>query len=124
MSIYKRGRVYWYKFQFDGKEIRESTRQRNDKIARNMESAHRTSLAKGEVGIRDRKPVPTLLEFIENRFEPWARSRFQKTCPKTWAAYYRGGLASITKYKPLAGLKLDSITSETVALSPALKAPC
>jgi integrase len=115
MSIYKRGRVYWYKFQFDGKEIRESTRQRNDKVARNMESAHRTSLAKNEVGIRDKKPVPTLLEFIENRFEPWARSRFQKTCPKTWAAYYRGGLASITKYKPLAGLKLDSITSETVA---------
>jgi integrase len=115
MSIYKRGRVYWYKFQFDGKEIRESTRQRNDKIARNIESAHRTSLAMGEVGIRDKKPVPMLLEFIENRFEPWARSRFQKTCPKTWAAYYRGGLASITKYKPLAGLTLDSITSETVA---------
>jgi hypothetical protein len=48
-----------------------------------MESAHRTSLAKGEVGIRERKPVPTLAEFIEIRFEPWAKATFEKTSPKT-----------------------------------------
>ena len=35
--------------------FRESTRQTNQNIARSMESAHRTSLAKGEVGIRDKK---------------------------------------------------------------------
>jgi hypothetical protein len=50
MSIYKRGDVYWYKFQFNGTLVRESTRQGNDKVARQMEAAHRTSLAKGEVG--------------------------------------------------------------------------
>lgn len=115
MAIYKRGNVYWYKFMWFGKLIRESTKQGNDKVARNMESAHRTSLAKGEVGIRDRKPAPTLLEFIDNRFEPWARSRFQKTSPKTWAAYYRVGLSAIKEYKPLVGMNLDAITSETVA---------
>jgi len=60
MSIYKRGDVYWYKFQFNGTLVRESTRQGNDKVARQMEAAHRTSLAKGEVGIRDKKTVPTL----------------------------------------------------------------
>ena len=72
MSIYKRGDVYWYKFQFNGTLVRESTRQGNDKVARQMESAHRTSLAKGEVGIRDKKTVPTLKEFCDRRFEPWA----------------------------------------------------
>jgi len=37
--------VYWYKFMWRGKLIRESTHQGNDKIARQMESAHRASLA-------------------------------------------------------------------------------
>ena len=113
--IYKRGKVYWYKFFWNGRLVRESTKQGNDKVARNIQSAHRTSLAKGEVGIRDKKPAPTMAEFIDNRFEPWARSRFEKTSPKTWVGYYRVGLSAIKGYKPLAGTKLDAITSETVA---------
>ena len=56
--IYKRGNVYWYKFMWNGQLVRESTKQGNDKVARQMEAAHRTSLAKGEVGIRERKPAP------------------------------------------------------------------
>jgi len=109
LSIYKRGEVYWYKFQFNGILIRESTKQGNDKVARQMEAAHRTSLAKGEVGIREKKVVPTLTEFCEERFAPWARSA---TCQKTWLDYYRPGLRAINKYKPLAILRLDEVTSE------------
>ena len=41
--IYKRGRIYWYKFVWKGETVRESTKQGNDKVARNMEAAHRTS---------------------------------------------------------------------------------
>jgi integrase len=115
MSIYKRGGVYWYKFMWQGKLIRESTKQGNDKLARNMESAHRTSLAKGEVGLREKKTSPTLVMFIENRFEPWAKARFERTSPKTWFDWYRVGLRAIKAYKPLADSKLDEITSETLA---------
>jgi hypothetical protein len=106
---------YWYRFMWQGKLIRESTKQGNDKVARQMESAHRTSLAKGEVGIRENKPAPILIDFIERRVEPWARARFEKSSPKTWRDYYRVGLLAIKGYKPLAGMKLDEITSETVA---------
>src|SRR4029077_9831846 len=60
MSIYKRGKIYWYKFTFNGEAIRESTRQTNQHTARDIESAHRSSLAKGEVGIRDKKQSLTL----------------------------------------------------------------
>ena len=53
--IYKRGkkRIYWYRFMWCGELVRESTHQRNDKVARQMEAAHRTSLAKlrDEVGL-------------------------------------------------------------------------
>jgi integrase len=45
MSIYKRGRIYWYKFMWNGEMIRESTKQGSDKKARNIESAHRTRLS-------------------------------------------------------------------------------
>jgi len=45
MGTYKRGNVYWYKFAFKGEMMRESTKQGNDKVARNMESAHRARLA-------------------------------------------------------------------------------
>jgi integrase len=57
MSTYKRGSVYWYKFAFQGIEIRESTKQGNDKVARNMESTHRSRLAgqrKAEDAVRER----------------------------------------------------------------------
>jgi hypothetical protein len=82
--IYKRGKVYWYKFMWNGASVRESTKQGNDKVARQMESAHRTSLAKGEVGIRESKPVPTLKQFCTARVEPWAKSTFEKTTRKSW----------------------------------------
>jgi integrase len=113
--IYKRGDIYWYKLMWKGKLIRESTKQGNDRVARQMEAAHRTSLAKGEVGLRERKPSPTLALFIENRFEPWAKARFEKASPKTWRDYYRVGLLAIKNYTPLANMALDQITSESVA---------
>src|SRR6266496_2965779 len=46
MSIFKRGKVYWYKFMWNGEMIRESTKQGNDRKARQIEAAHKTRLAK------------------------------------------------------------------------------
>jgi integrase len=80
-----------------------------------MESAHRTSLAKGEVGIREKKPSPTLMEFIDNRFEPWAKSTFEKTSPKTWLDWYRVGLRALKSYKPLVNCTLEEIKDEKIA---------
>jgi integrase len=108
MSIFKRGRIYWYKFMWDGKLVRESTKQGNDKVARQMEAAHRTSLAKGEVGIRERKPLPTLKDFIEHRVEPYAKPR------KAWN-WYRAGIKPLKTYAVLAGLRLDEINGEKAA---------
>ena len=70
MSIFKRGRIYWYKFMWNSEMVRESTRQTNQNTARQMEAAHRASLAKGEVGIREKKTVPTLADFISQLKHP------------------------------------------------------
>ena len=113
MAIFKRGRIYWYHFVFNGEHIQESTKQGNPRVARQMEAAHRTSLAKGEVGIREKKSVPTLSQFCKDRVEPYAKARFEKPSPKTWL-WYRFGLKTITAYDGLASMKLDQVTSEDV----------
>ena len=113
MAVYRRGRVWWYKFTWNGEPIRESTKQSNKRNAEQIEAAHKTSLAKGEVGIRDRAPVPTLKDFAERDFKPYIESRFHNK-PKT-LEYYKTGLKNLNGYAPLAGCALDTITVEKIA---------
>lgn len=87
-----------------------------------MESAHRTSLAKGEVGIREKKAVPTLREFIERRFEPWVESVFSAK-PKT-RIWYRNGMRRLLSHAPLSSRPLNEITGECVAAYVAHRQSC
>jgi integrase len=114
VSIYKRGEVYWYKFMWQGRTVRESTKQGNDKVARQMEAAHKTSLAKGEVGIREKRAVPTLKEFCDTRIEPWAKASFERTCVNNWF-WFRAGIRRLRACESLAKAKLDEITNEKLA---------
>jgi integrase len=112
MSIYKRGDVYWYKFQWQGELIRESTKQGNDKQARKMEAAHRTALANGLVGIRERKLAPTLADFLRKEFVPYVQTKHASK-PRTVAAYV-GVVESMLLKSALAELRLDQITDQHV----------
>lgn len=113
MAVYKRGGTWWYRFIWRGKAIRESTKQCNKRLAEQMEAAHKTSLAKGEVGLRDRKPVPTLKDFAEKDFKPFIESRFQNK-PKT-LEYYKAGIKTLIDYGPLAKCALDEISADKIA---------
>ena len=113
MSIYKRGDVYWYKFMWNGQVIRESTKQGNDKVARKMEAAHRTRLAEGLVGIREQKRT-TLGEFIKDRFEPWARGRFENNATKTWKGWYQPSIRTLQSHSAFCNRLMAEITSEHV----------
>ncbi len=109
MAIYKRGKIYWYKFMWQGQLTRESTKQGNDKVARQMEAAHRTALAKGEVGIREKKPTATLKEFLKEDFQKYAETRHAAK-PLT-LRYYTQGSAMLLKSE-LAGLRLDELSDQ------------
>lgn len=113
--VYKqpKSKYWWFKFTWNGELIRESTKQTNKRVAETMEAARRTALAKGEVGIRDRKPVPTLADFAEKDFLPFVRSTFAAK-PKT-LAYYENGMSRLLTFEPLANERLDAITGERVA---------
>src|SRR5215467_8386554 len=109
MSIFKRGNVYWYHFLFNGQHIQESTKQGNPRVARNMESAHRTALAKGEVGFRERKAL-SLADFLKNEFLPFCETKFKKAKPSTLRYYSYGAMT--LRESDLASLDLREVTDQ------------
>jgi integrase len=58
MALYKRGKTWWMNFWFDGQRIQRSTKIANKRDAEEYERAYRTQLAKAEVGIEPKKPIP------------------------------------------------------------------
>ncbi len=99
---------------WNGKLIRESTKQGNDKVARRVEAAHRTRLAEGLVGIREQKRT-RFTEFIKNRFEPWAKGQFESNPTKTWGSWYVPGINAAKKYSALSSREIREITTEHIA---------
>src|SRR5215469_7222734 len=109
--IYKlNGRKYYrVKFQFKGETIHKCTRATDAKTARSIESTIRAELAKGNWGILERKPAPTLKEFLAKDFMPFTRTRFAgkaKTCE-----YYEYGVDRLTA-SDLANLRITEITGK------------
>jgi integrase len=115
MAVYKqpKSKYWWYKFFWNGEPIRESTKQTNKRVAEQMEAAHRTALAKGEVGIRERKVVPKLAEFADRAFLPFVRAT-SKEKPNT-VRFYENSVENLKAYPKLADLRLDAITSDVIA---------
>jgi integrase len=113
MAVYKRGRIWWYKFTWKGEPVRESTKQTNKRVAEQIEAAHRTALAKGEVGIREKKPVPTLVQFAKNDFLPYIRNRFAEK-PST-LAYYEIQVKHLTGHARLAEVAIDAVTAGMIS---------
>lgn len=101
----KRG-VYWYNFWWNGQHIQKSTGQGNPDVARQMEAAYKTALAKGEVGILERKPAPAFTEFAK---------QFRKSVGTQCAAkpltveFYLSKLDRLLEFTPLAQANLAEI---------------
>jgi integrase len=61
--IYRRGRIWWYKFVFAGQRIRESSKSPSIDLARKAETKRRRELEEGYLGLRKRVP-PRLLSVV------------------------------------------------------------
>jgi integrase len=109
MSIFKRGRIYWYHFVFNGAHIQKSTKQGNPRVARQMEAAHRTALAKGEAGFRERRVV-SLSDFLKHDFIPFVESKFKAAKPRS-SRYYQYGAKTLQE-SDFAALNLAEITDQ------------
>src|SRR5262249_8841300 len=104
-------KYWWYKFTWNGEPIRESTKQTNKRVAETIEAARRTALAKGEVGIRDRKPSPTLAEFAEHDFLPYVERTLREKEPNT-ARFYATCTENLTSFGKLATARLNEINHD------------
>lgn len=111
MSVYRRGKTWWYAFVWNGERVQESTKQPNKRVAEQMEAAHRTSLAKGEVGIRERTPVPTLRDFAPRFDEAITMHCAEK--PRT-VDFYRAKLKTLLANDTLASTRLDNLDEAAI----------
>ena len=104
MSIFKPGRVYGFRFIFNGERVQESARTGNAKAARKIDSAYRLRLARGESGIVERPQPPTLTEF-----GPQFEAHIVTDCADKPAAvgFYREKLRRLLHDEQLAGARLD-----------------
>jgi integrase len=106
MAIYKRGKTYWFNFWWRGQHIHRSTKQGNPRVARQMEAAYRTALAKGEVGLAERKPAPPLKVFAQQFMDAIAVRCNSKA--KT-VEFYAQQTKRLLDFEPLANARLSDI---------------
>jgi integrase len=106
MSIYKRGNVFWFDFVFNGVRFQGSTKQGNRRAAGEIEAAKKTQLAKGEVGIHERRPVPSFQEFAK-WFEAKMRADHAHK-PKT-LSYYLICLRHLLAFPGFQRARLDDV---------------
>jgi integrase len=112
VSVYKRGKFWWYRFVWRRGLIAESTKQSNKTVAQNQERAHRLRLSNNELDIRKKKQAPTLSEYFHRTVLPWAESQFTKK-PKSHK-WYRDNAKVLLGFEPLASARLDEIGKQLV----------
>src|SRR4051812_33235145 len=109
MSLFKRGEFYWYEFWFQARRYRRSSGVKNQRAAADIERAFRTALAKGEVGITERKTVPGFREAM-NDFLKWSEEE-HAAHPRTHARYR---VSSVGLLRHFSDTTLEKITPEEV----------
>jgi len=109
--IYRRSATWWYEFEFNGRRVRGSAHTRNKEIARQIEAAHKIRLAKGEAGIAERPPAPTLKEFA-----PRFMQAIRTLCASKPATirFYASKLTAVLGQESLANLRLDQIDEQAI----------
>lgn len=79
MAVYRRGKIWWYRFEFGGRRIQESSRCTNKHKAEQLEAKRKTVLIEGLAGIHRKAPVPRFEEAAQ-RFLEWSEHNHR---PKT-----------------------------------------
>jgi integrase len=115
MGLYKRGKIWWYKFKFRGEPYRDTTHHTNRNEAAKVEAKVRTDLANGVVGIRKRKIAPTLERFLEDSFIPYIEQQYLETKPRT-VQFYKEKCRRLLEFEPLKTARLNAIVEDLETL--------
>jgi integrase len=106
MAVFKRGKLYYFDFEKDGKRYKRSTKTANKRAAMEIEAAFRTALAKGQMGIVERRRVPTLKDF-SSRF--LSAIKVRSTGKPATLSFYSSKLSRLMDFEPMLNARLDHI---------------
>lgn len=109
MALYKHGKTWWMSFNFNGKHVQKSTKTKSKRTAETIESAYRTQLAKGEVGIEAKPDAPDFKSAM-TEFLGWASIEHQNK-PNTVRSYKATSKALLEFFGET---KIDEIESGNV----------
>jgi integrase len=107
MSVYRRGKIWWYVFEFQGRRIQESSGFTNKVAALRAEAKRRTDLLERRAGFKKPVPAPKFEQFVEE-FLKWSEQQHR---PKTHELH---NLNCQTLKRFFRGRYLDEITREMV----------
>ena len=105
MAVYRRGKVWWYSFEFDGRRIQESSGFRNKTAARRAEAKRKTDLLEGRAGFSRKAPPPKFEDAISS-FKIWSKGHHRR---KTYELHE---LNCDTLLRFFCGKWVDAITPE------------
>ena len=107
MALYKRGRVYHYRFRINGRRYRGSTKKTTLTAARRIEAL---AMARAEErgGVLPLRRSPVLREFSK-RFLEWVEN--QRTLKQKSKDYYANGWRLLAD-TDLAGMRIDAISQD------------
>ncbi len=88
MSLYKRGRVWWYDFQVRGIRVRQSTGLKSRAAAAQAEVLHKASLIQNPDKRETSEPAPNFTEFAMQDFAAWSENQHREH-PSTHERYMR-----------------------------------
>ena len=108
MAVFRRGKIYWYHFEYQGRRIQESSGFQNKTAALRAEAKRKTDLLDRRAGFTKLKLAPRFEEFVEV-FLKWSQQQHR---PKTHELHE---LNCQTLKRFFRGKYLDEITSEMVA---------
>lgn len=112
MALCKRGRFWHYEFQVNGTRYRGSTKQTTEARARQVEVRKMQEAQESGYSPLPRK-APLLRDFADTVLKAIDESQLDPDTKR----YYRNGWSRIAA-TPLAGMRLDRITTDAVAAVP------
>ena len=107
MALFRRGKIYWYHFEFQGRRVQESSGFQNKTAALRAEAKRKIDMLDRRAGFRKSKPIPKFDEF-STQFLDWSKQLHR---PKTHELH---ALNCKTLKRFFRGKYLDEITSEMV----------
>jgi integrase len=107
MAVYRRGKTWWYVFEFGGRRIQESSGFRNKTAAMRAEAKRKTDLMERRAGFTKSKPIPKFDDFSKLFLESSRQQHRPKTC-----SLHAWNIKTLKRF--FGGNCLDEITAEMV----------